>query len=411
MKKISVLLLVLLAFTACKKDNEEDKKGEELAEVKPKPVEKEYGFILDNYEVVRDTVQRGDFFGAIMDKYGIDPGTVYTISETVKDTFNPAKIRAGNKYLILKSKDTARAPEYFIYENNKIDYTVVSLKDSIYANQRKRPVSVKKREISGVITSSLSEAMDAQGLNNLVGYELSNIYQWSIDFFRLQKGDQFKMIYHEKYIDDTIFAGIEKVDAALFKHNGKPFYAFSYLSDSISGKPSYYDAEAKALQSFFLKAPLNYSRISSRYTKRRFHPVQKRWKAHLGTDYAAAHGTPIVSTADGTVIAASYTSGNGNYVKVRHNSKYTTQYLHMSKRAVKNGQYVKQGDVIGYVGSTGLATGPHVCYRFWVNGKQVDPFRQNLPSAKHIEDDLKDEYFTFIEPLKTEIDKIPYKNI
>lgn len=224
--------------------------------------------------------------------------------------------------------------------------------------------------------------MQAQGLSNMLVYELSNIYQWSIDFFKLQKGDQFKMVYHEKYIDDTIFAGIEKVDAAVFKHQDKPFYAFRYNTDTVSGKPSFYDSEAKALQSFFLKAPLNYTRISSRYTKRRFHPVQKRWKAHLGTDYAAPYNTPIVSTANGTVIASSYTSGNGNYVKIRHNGKYTTQYLHMTKRAVRNGEYVRQGQVIGYVGSTGLATGPHVCYRFWVNGKQVDPFRQNLPSAE-----------------------------
>ena len=142
-----------------------------------------------------------------------------------------------------------------------------------------------------------------------------------------------------------------------------------------------------------------------------FHPVQKRWKAHLGTDYAAPHGTPIVSTANGTVIASGYTSGNGNYVKVRHNGKYTTQYLHMSKRAVRNGQSVKQGDVIGYVGSTGLATGPHVCYRFWVNGKQVDPFRQNLPSAEHITDNLKDDYFNHIESIRAELDQIPYKSI
>ncbi|MCM8569500.1 peptidoglycan DD-metalloendopeptidase family protein [Gramella jeungdoensis] len=410
MKKLGLLLMMMLVFIACN-DDEKDQAVKEVKEKKLPPVEKEYGFVLNNYEVVKDTIKSGDFFGAIMDKSGVDPGKVYEITQKVKDTFNPARIVAGKKYMILKDKDSARTPKFFIYENDKINYTVVSLTDSIYAAKRKRPVTVKRREVSGVITSSLSEAMQAQGLSNLLVYELSNIYQWSIDFFKLQKGDQFKMVYHEKYIEDTIFAGIEKVDAAVFKHSDKPFYAFRYLTDTVSGKPSFYDSEAKALQSFFLKAPLNYSRISSRYTKRRFHPVQKRWKAHLGTDYAAPYGTPIVSTANGTVIASSYTSGNGNYVKVRHNSKYTTQYLHMTKRAVRTGQVVKQGDVIGYVGSTGLATGPHVCYRFWVNGRQVDPYRQNLPSAKHIEEELKDEYFAYIEPLKEELDQIPYKNI
>ncbi|WP_232225340.1 peptidoglycan DD-metalloendopeptidase family protein [Christiangramia salexigens] len=410
MKKLGLLLMMALALIACN-DEEKDQAVNEVKKKELPPLEKEYGFVLNDFKVLRDTIKSGDSFGYIMDKNGVDHGKVYEISQKVKDTFNPARIVAGKKYMILKAKDSAQTPKYFIYENNKIDYTVVALGDSIYAEKRKRPVTVKRREISGVVTSSLSEAMQDQGLSNLLVYELSNIYQWSIDFFKLQKGDQFKMVYHEKYIEDTIFAGIEKVDAAVFKHSDKPFYAFNYLSDSISGKPSFYDDEAKALQSFFLKAPLNYSRISSRFTRRRFHPVQKRWKAHLGTDYAAPHGTPIVSTANGTVIASSYTSGNGNYVKVKHNGKYTTQYLHMTKRAVRTGQVVKQGDVIGYVGSTGLATGPHVCYRFWVNGRQVDPYRQNLPSAKHIEEDLKDEYFAYIKPLKKELDQIPYKNI
>lgn len=410
MKKLGLLLILMLAFVACN-DEEKDQAVTEVKKEKLPPIEKEYGFVLNDFEVVRDTIRSGDFFGGIMDKNGVEPGKVYEITQSVKDSFNPARIVAGKKYLLLKAKDSARTPQYFIYENDKINYTVLALGDSIYAQNKKRPVTIKRREVSGVITSSLSEAMQAQGLSNLLVYELSNIYQWSIDFFKLQKGDQFKMVYQEKYIDDTIFAGIEKVDAAVFKHSDEPYYAFRYLTDTISGQPSFYDAEAKALQSFFLKAPLNYSRISSRYTKRRFHPVQKRWKAHLGTDYAAPYGTPIVSTANGTVIASGYTSGNGNYVKVRHNSKYTTQYLHMTKRAVRNGQTVKQGDVIGYVGSTGLATGPHVCYRFWVNGRQVDPFRQNLPSAKHINDELKDEYFAYIKPLKEELEQIPYKNI
>ncbi|MFC6857764.1 peptidoglycan DD-metalloendopeptidase family protein [Zunongwangia atlantica] len=410
MKKFSFLFLLLLVFAGCK----EDTKEQAVAETKkpaPKPVVKEYGFVLDDFDVVVDTIERGDNFGYILDRHGVDRGKVFEISEKVKDTFNPARITAGKKYLILKAKDSAKTPLHFIYQNDKINYTVLNIGDSISAFKAKKPVSIKRREVSGVVTSSLSEAMQAQGLSNLLVYQLSDIYQWSIDFFKLQKGDQFKMIYHEKYIDDTIFAGVESVEAAVFKHSDRPFYAFNYETDTITGQASFYDEEAKALQSFFLKAPLNYSRISSRYQRRRFHPVQKRWKAHLGTDYAAPTGTPIKTTADGVVIASSYTSGNGNYVKVRHNGKYTTQYLHMSKRNVRNGQAVKQGDVIGFVGSTGLATGPHVCYRFWVNGKQVDPYRQNLPTAKKIEDAKKDDYYAFIEPLKTELDSIPYKNI
>ena len=403
---------MVLALTACEDKSKETALNTEKVEKKaPKPVKKEFGFILDDYKVVEGVIESGDSFGYLLDQQGVDRGKIYQISEKVKDTFNPARITAGRKYMILKSKDSANTPQYFIYQNDRINYTVVGIGDSISATRKKKPVTIKKREISGVVSSSLSEAVAEQGLSNLLVYELADIYQWSIDFFKLQKGDQFKMIYSEKYIDDTIFAGIENVEAAVFKHEDRPFYAFAYKTDTVTGQPSFYDEEAKSLQSFFLKAPLNYSRISSRYTKRRFHPVQKRWKAHLGTDYAAAHGTPIVSTADGTVIASSYTSGNGNYVKVRHNDKYTTQYLHMSKRNVRNGQRVKQGDVIGFVGSTGLATGPHVCYRFWVHGKQVDPYRQKLPTAKHIEPEQKDEYLAAIEDLKIALDDIPYKEI
>lgn len=412
MKKISFLLLVVLAFTACKDEIRDEEKAVTKVEKKElPPVVKEYGFVLNDYEVVVDTVKSGDNFGDILDRQGVDRGKVYQIVEKVKDTFNPARITVGKKYLILKAKDSANTPEVFIYENSKIDYTVLNIGEEITAKKAKKPVTIKKRTVSGVINTSLSEAMITQGLSNLLVYELSDIYQWSIDFFKLQKGDQFKMVYNERYIDDTIFAGIENVEAAVFKHSDRPFYAFKYTTDTTTGQPNFYDEEAKALQSFFLKAPLNYSRISSRYTKRRFHPVQKRWKAHLGTDYAAAHGTPIVSTADGRVIASSYTAGNGNYVKVKHNGTYTTQYLHMSKRNVQNGQRVKQGDVIGYVGSTGLATGPHVCYRFWVNGTQVDPYRQNLPTAKHIEAEQKEDYLASIQPLKEELDKIPFKDI
>jgi murein DD-endopeptidase MepM/ murein hydrolase activator NlpD len=214
---------------------------------------------------------------------------------------------------------------------------------------------------------------------------LVNIYAWSIDFFRIQKGDAFSVIYEEEYVDDTTYVGLKRVLGANLIHSGNDYYSFQYENEL--GFDDYYDEEGRSLRKTFLRAPLNFTRISSRYSGRRFHPVQKRWKAHLGTDYAAPTGTPIMTTADGEISAASYTSGNGNYVKVRHNSTYSTQYLHMSKikPGIKPGVRVKQGDVIGYVGSTGLATGPHVCYRFWVNGKQVDPYKQKLPEAKSLD--------------------------
>jgi len=411
LKKLSYLLLLALACLSCN-DGVENK---DISEVKPKvkkvPVEKEYGFTLNDYDVVRDTIRSGDSFGGILGTQGVSVSKVYDITQGVGENFDPRRLVVGKPYVILKAKDSAKTPEFFIYEDDRIDYTVVNIGENIAAYKAQKPVSIKKKTVSGVIVSSLSEAMENQGLSVVLSHELSSIYQWSIDFWKLQKGDQFKMVYYEKYINDTIYAGIENIEGAVFVHQDKPYYAFNYKVDPESGESDFYDEEARPLESFFLKAPLNFSRISSRYSGRRFHPVQQRWKAHLGTDYAAPTGTPIWTTATGTVIASGYTSGNGNYVKVKHNDTYTTQYLHMSKRNVRVGQHVRQGDVIGFVGSTGLATGPHVCYRFWVRGKQVDPFRQNLPNAEPIADSLRDDYFASIEPVKKAIDKIPFKEI
>lgn len=404
--------MLMIAVSAC---NDAQKKAEIadsiIEEPAAPPVVEEYGLVLNDYEVVRDTVRSGDSFGIILGTHGVQPGQIFQIVEKVKDTFNPRKIVIGKPYVILKAKDSARTPKKFVYENDLINYTVVDLRDSISAYTAKKPVTITKKAVSGVISSSLSEAIQDEGLNYLIAHEMNNIYQWSIDFFRLQKGDRFKLVYNERYINDSIYAGIENIEASVFYHQDKPYYAFNFLADSISGERDYYDEKARPLQSFFLKAPLNFSRISSRFSPKRFHPVQKRWKAHKGTDYAAPHGTPIWSTANGVVVASSYTAGNGNYVKIKHNGTYTTQYLHMSKRAVKNGQRVKQGDIIGYVGSTGLATGPHVCYRFWVNGQQVDPFRQNLPAAEPIDEQYVPSYFAAIEPLKAELNEIEFKQL
>lgn len=406
MKKYLLIFLFPLLFITCKNDPEENCHIDTFET--PLLVEA-YGFILNEFQVITDTIKSGDTFGNLMDKMGVSAAKVFTITEKTKDTFDVRSLRAGRPYTILKSKDTLNEPHVFIYHLNRIDYVVIDMRDSIVCYRDKLPVTTKRRVATGIINSSLSQSMTDEGLSQTLVHELSSIYQWSVDFFRLQKGDNFKIIYNENYINDTIYAGIENVEATVLNHYGKPYYAFRFSTDSINGISDYYDEQANTLRSFFLKAPLNYSRISSRYSKNRFHPVQKKWKAHLGTDYAAPHGTPIMSTANGIVERSGYNSGNGNYVKVKHNNTYSTQYLHMSKRAVKVGDRVKQGDIIGYVGSTGLATGPHVCYRFWYNGKQVDPYAIKLPAAEPINDTLKKSYFEFIKPLKDEIDVLQEK--
>ncbi len=410
MFKKGLLLIIALVFITCKKNTPPPQVVIEKPAPLP-PIVKEFDFVLNDYLVVKDTIKSGDSFGAIMDAHGVSRSRVFEISNHVKDSFNVAKIAVGKPYTILKSKDSLAKVEAFIYQKSKVSYTVVHVADSIYASNKNKKVVSKRRTMTGVIESSLSQTIENENVSPYLTHMLSGIYQWSIDFFKIQKGDRFKVIFTEHFLEDGTYVGIDNVEAALFEHNKTPFYAFEYeVKESDKKEISYYDDQAKSLQSFFLKAPLQFSRISSRYSRRRFHPVQKRWKSHKGTDYAAPHGTPIWSTANGTVVKAGYTSGNGNYVKVKHNNKYSTQYLHMSKILVKKGQYVKQGDIIGRVGSTGLATGPHVCYRFWVNGKQVDPYRQKLPSSKNIEEKHKNAYFEFIKPIKTALDSIPFKS-
>ena len=290
--------------------------------------------------------------------------------------------------MLLFSKDELKKePLAFIYEKNKIEYLVVEFCDSIKAYKESKPVNIIEKEAYGTIDNNLSETMEAQGLPIQLIYDMSDdIYAWTIDFFRLQKGDNFKVIYRERFVDDSIYAGIEAIDAAYFQHKGEEIYAFNYLTPDSKNSTDYYDDMGKSLQKAFLKSPIKFSRISSRYNlKRRIKLYGNRARPHKGTDFAAAIGTPILATASGTVTESARKGGNGNYVKIRHNSTYSTQYLHMSKRMVKVGDYVSQGDVIGKVGMTGNTSGPHVCYRFWKNGRQVDPFRQKLPDAKALQ--------------------------
>ena len=412
---ILIALFVLLSCssdTATQSEQSVNVQTEEEKIVEPVQVpEKIYGFLKKDYTIVRDTVKNGDFFGKIMDKHHVTPQKVYQITQQIPDSvFDAKKINVGNAYTILKSNDSLAQPEVFIYEHDLANYSKVYIGDSIYAERDKKPVEIRQRIATGTIDYSLSAAIENANIDYALTNKMANIYQWTIDFFKLQKGDRFKIIFNEKYIDDTIYAGLKDVEAVLFEHRNRKFYAFEYMTDSVNKRTEYFDEKADNLRKFFLKAPLNYSRISSRYQKRRYHPVQRRVKAHKGTDYAASRGTPIWSTADGVVTISSYSSGNGKYVKIRHTRKYSTQYLHMSRRAVRKGQYVKQGEIIGYVGSTGLATGPHVCYRFWVNGRQLDPYKQDLPEAEPMADSLKTKYLNFIAPIKQKLDSIPYQN-
>ncbi len=393
------------------------KKEKKVAIVEPVIVKEEppkrvkYGFNLDDFKVINDTIKNGESFGVIMDRHHVEYPKINQIATTIKDTFDVRRIRAGKSYTILASKDTLEKAQIFIYKHNRIQATIVNFKDSLVdAYTYKKPVKFKEKEVVGKIISSFSQAMDTLGLRPGLAHEVADIYGWTVDFYRLQKDDTFKIIFEEKFINDTLSVGYGKIKAAVFNHNGKDLYAYRYIADSIKNFPEYYDTEGGLLRRQFLKSPIKFQyRVSSRYNlKRRIKHYGNRVKPHRGTDFAAAYGTPIMATASGTVSESARRGGNGNYVKIRHNSKYSTQYLHMKRRKVKVGEYVQQGDVIGWIGMTGSTSGPHVCYRFWRNGREVDPFREKLPTAKPMEESLKPKYFDFIKPLRNQLDSIPF---
>lgn len=407
MRRSIVFILGFILFYSCQKEAKELTEIDSVEEVKPLIIE-EFGYILNDYKVVKDTIRSGESFGEILDRHHIDYPEIYKIAAAARDTFDIRKLRAGKPYMVLAKNDSTERAQVFIYQPNKVEYLIVDFTDSVQTKFGRKEVKIVEKTATGIIESSLSEAIERQNLNYILAHEMSDIYAWTIDFFHLQKGDSFKLIYEEKYINDTIPVGIGNIKAAYFVHKDNPIYAFNFITDSTKNINDYYDENAKTLRRQFLKSPIKFSRISSRYNlKRRIKYYGNRIRAHRGTDFAANVGTPIMSTANGTVVESRYKGGNGNYVKVKHNSTYSTQYLHMKKRAVQKGQYVKQGDVIGYVGMTGNTAGPHVCYRFWKNGKQVDPFKQKLPSAAPIKEHLKDGYFTYISPIKQQLDDIP----
>ncbi len=368
----------------------------------------QYGLPVDSFRVLSGTIERNQFLADILLGHNIPYPTIHQIIEKSKDVFDVRNIQYGKDYSVFCTDDSTGVAQCFVYRPNAIDYVVFDLRDSVQVYKGKNKVRTELREASGRIESSLWLTLNENNISPALAMELAEIYAWSIDFYRINKGDFFKVIYEAKYVEDE-FVGIGEIKASLFNHGEEPFYAFAFEQDSIV---DFYDEKANSLRKAFLQAPLKYGRITSGYTQRRFHPVQKRYKAHLGTDYAAPTGTPILAVGDGTVIESRYSKYNGNYVKIRHNSTYTTQYLHMSKRGkgMVPGKVVRQGDVIGYVGSTGLATGPHVCFRFWKHGKQVDHRSEKLPPSKPVKEEHKERYEAHKNKWKKRLDHIPLKN-
>ena len=398
MKKTFLLLLLIASLFSCNKSEKD--KG-----IPKEPIVVAFGFVLNHFDVVQDTIQDGDTFGSILEKQNIGDKKIYDIVEKVKDTFDVRMMRIDKPYTILRSKGKSKKMRAFIYQPDRLSYYVIDLKDSIKVYKHIEPVTIRRRTIAGKLDGSLSETLVKKGVEGALAVSISKVYAWSIDFFKLQKGDKFAVTFTERYINDSIYDGVDSLKCSFFEYKGKLIYAFPVSQDGNSNKTEFFDEQGKALKNFFLKAPLKFVNITSRYSKNRFHPVQQIWKAHKGTDYAAPYGAPIMTTASGVVEQTGFTAGNGNFVKVKHNKTYSTQYLHLSKIIARRGQRVNQGDIIGKVGSTGLATGPHVCYRFWKNGVQVDALRLKLPNSEPMSKKNLPRFIEQMTPLKKELDR------
>jgi len=368
---------------------------------------KVYDIVIDSLIVIKDKIRKNQFLSDILSGYNVDYPTIDFLTKQSLLVFDVRKIRAGNNYTALCKNDSSRQLQYLIYEDSPSTYVVFDLHDSIHVHTGEKEIKVNIKTVSGVISSSLWNAMVASNADPLLALELSEVYAWTIDFFGIQKGDYFKLIYEELAVDDR-FIGYGKIHSALFNNEGREYYAFYFVQDT---QGDYFDDKGQSLRRTFLKAPLHYKRISSHYSHSRMHPILKVRRPHLGVDYAADYGTPVQAVGDGTVVSAGKEGAAGNMVKIRHNGTYTTAYLHLSKfgPGIRKGAHVRQGDIIGYVGSTGRSTGPHLDFRFYQNGNPVDPLKVQSPPAEPVKASYLSEYWKIVTQQKSKLDSIPLK--
>jgi murein DD-endopeptidase MepM/ murein hydrolase activator NlpD len=404
-RNISILVFILFFFVFACSDGKEQTQAP--VSEKPSASKKQYvkyGINCQDLTLIKDTIQPHQNLSDILSTYMVPGDVIHAVAFSSKPVFDVRTIKAGNSFCIIRDNNPTQKVRYIVYEINPVDYVVFKLEDPATTSLGKKPVRIEIETVSESIESSLWETLTEKDIDTELAVKLSEIYAWTIDFHHLQKGDGFQAIYEKKFIKDK-FIGLGKILAARFYHQNVFFYAFYFEQN---GHGSYFDEHANSLEKKFLKAPIKFSRITSGYSKRRFHPILKKYRAHFGIDYAAKTGTPIMSTGDGVVVRTGYDSNNGRYVKIRHNGIYTTQYLHMSRfaRGIKPRVKVKQGDIIGYVGSTGLATGPHVCYRFWKNGRHVNPLKEDIPSVEPVKKENHQQFNQQMAELKQQLNDL-----
>ncbi len=396
---IKIFLLSLMIFFCGTMVSHKDAEGSE--EFSPENME--YGILLDSFQVETDVVKRNQNLAKILLAYNVPYSVIDAVAKKSKPLFDVRRIRAGNPYCVIRENDSDAVARYFIYEQDPINYVVYNLAD-VSVRLGNKPVEKKIIEASGVIQGSLCRTFSRLGLEYELVEKLSDLYAWTIDFHHLHKGDRFKIIYEKEEVDGTV-VGLGRILAANFTHHGEEHFTFYFEENGNGG---YYDEKGDGIQKAFLKAPLKYTRITSRPSTKRLHPILKVRKPHLGTDYAAPAGTPVYSVGDGVVTNVAYNQARGKYVTIRHSAVYKTEYLHLSgvKKGIQRSVQVQRGELIGYVGKTGLATGPHLEFRFWKNGRVFDHLKEDLPSDKAISKKLTPEFQTQKAYLKARLDAI-----
>ena len=341
-----------------------------------------YGIIADDYNLESGEIRNGQTLGAILNEYGVSARTIDQLDRTAREIFPLRQIRAGRPYTAFLTKDTiASHLDYLVYEKSVTDYVVFGfVNDSVSITTGQKPIELRRTKRSAEIETSLWGAIMQENLPYALAAELEDVYQWTVDFFGVQKGDKFTVIYDEKFVD-TLSVGVGRIWGAKFTHGGRDIYAIPFKQGD---KVQYWEYDGGSLRKQMLKAPLKFTRISSKYSNSRFHPVLKRYRPHHGVDYAAPKGTPVRAVADGVVVFRGWGGGGGNTLKIKHANNITTGYLHLSgfAKGIVKGKRVSQGDVIGYVGSTGTSTGPHLDYRVWKGGKPINPL--NIPQTPSV---------------------------
>jgi murein DD-endopeptidase MepM/ murein hydrolase activator NlpD len=403
-------ILIIALFNSCNStdgassDPEKASDSNSVAQKELQEVDKEYGMITDSFQVVKGTVRPGDFLAKILQEHGVSYRTIDRLVKEADTTFDVGRIRAGKDYTVFCEKDSSGKAQCFVYQPDPVNYVVFDMRDSLTVRKGKKEVETKERTASGTIEHSLFMALNKKSISPLIALELSEIYAWSIDFYRVDKGDRFRVLFEEHFVDGRS-VGIGDIEAAEFVHRDSSYYAFHFEQDSAG---DYFDQTGNSLKKAFLKAPLRFSRISSHFSHNRFHPVLKQYRPHRGVDYAAPRGTPVHTVGNGRVVSSGYSSGNGHYVKVRHNSVYTSMYLHLSSRAVSRGEQVAQGERIGRVGSTGLSTGPHLDYRIYKNGSAVNPLTLDIPPGEPVDSTHRELFEKRKKELMKSLKEIPF---